>query len=624
MCGIVAEFHPGGHVQRSTLDAGLSAIRHRGPDGSGIWLRTGIGLGHVRLAILDLAGSPQPIASEDGKVVVAVNGEFYDHERQRAELERRGHRFRTGGDSEIAAHLYEDHGLAFLDHLRGEFALVLWDDRQRILVAARDRFGVKPLCWHRDGRRLLVASEAKALFAMGVAPMWDEKAFFQVACMQYLPPRSTLFKGVHQLPPGKRLVADDREITIQPYWDMQYPREEDKPHCDPVEAPGRLRGALDEAVGLRLRADVPVACHLSGGLDSSAVAALARRRLGCPVTCFTVGFDRPGYDESEQARATAEALGADWRAVRLGQRELADALPDAVYFSEGLAINAHLPAKFLLAKAMRAAGFPVVLSGEGADELLGGYAHFRNDLWQADPNRRERLAAANPMVAGMHLPEGDTLPLDHVRACLGYLPTFLQAKASLGRRMHTLLREEYRRRFAGRDAFRDFLASFGLERLSGRHVVDQSSYLWSKSALANYILRTLGDGTEMAHAVEGRLPFLDHHFFDLVSRLPTGLKIRGDTEKWVLREAMRELLPESVLRRSKQPFTAPPFSLTKCELFADTLRSRAVGAAPFFDPGAVRAILDQLPHLPERERLAWDPVLMLVLTACLAQVRFRL
>ncbi len=372
---------------------------------------------------------------------------------------------------------------------------------------------------------------------------------------------------------------------------------------------------------------MPVACHLSGGLDSSAVAAVARRRLGCPVTCFTVGFDRPGYDESEQARATAEALGADWRPVRLRQRELADALPGAVYFSEGLGINAHLPAKYLLAKAIRAAGFPVVLSCEGADELLGGYAHLRADLWRAEPERLARLADANPMVAGMHLPEGETLPLDSVRNALGYVPTFLEAKASLGLRLASLLSTDYLQLIFRRreiDPFAVFLAQVNLRRLSGQHVVDQSSYLWSKTALANYILRTLGDGTEMAHAVEGRLPFLDHHFFDLVSRLPTGLKIRGDTEKWVLREAMRGVLPESVLRRSKQPFTAPPFSLTKCELFADTLRSRAAGAAPFFDPVAVRTILDRLPHLPERERLAWDPVLMLVLTACLAQVRFRL
>ena len=623
MCGIVAEFDPAEPCDEAVLRAGLSAIRHRGPDGEGVWRSPDrrAGLGHVRLAILDLAGSPQPIASEDGQMVVVVNGEFYDHGRLRADLGRRGHRFRTGGDGEVAVHLYEEYGTAFVDHLRGEFALVLWDGRARRLVAARDRFGIKPLCFHREGSRLRVASEAKALFAMGVPASWDEGTVHQVASMQYPLPDRTLFAEVRQLRPGHLLVADAVGVHISPYWDMDYPPEEAKPPGVDVR---ELAERLAEAVLLRLRADVPVAFHLSGGLDSSSVVALAARLTGRPPPCFTVGFDRGGYDELDAARRTAEALGAELHPVVLPTQSLLDHLGDAVWFSEGLAINGHLPAKYLLAREIRRSGYPVVLSGEGADEILAGYAHFRQDLWRDDPARCGQLAGANEMVAGMHLPEGQTLSLDSVRAALGRAPTFLEAKASLGWRMRSLLRDEFRERFADRDPFGAFLASFPADQLQGRGVVDQASYLWSKSSLATYILRTLGDGTEMAHAVEGRLPFLDHKFFEFVRDIPTGWKVRGGVEKWALRQAMVGLLPEEVLSRPKQPFTAPPLALSDSALLHDTLFSAGLASSPFFDPTNVRQALAALPSLPERERLAWDPVFMLVLTACLAQGRFGL
>jgi asparagine synthase (glutamine-hydrolysing) len=628
MCGIVAEYHPGQSISPALLRMALQAIRHRGPDGEGIWIGTnqGVGLGHVRLAILDLAGSPQPITNEDASIVVTVNGEFYDHERIRRQLERRGHRFSTGGDSEIAVHLYEEFGTDFLDHLRGEFALILWDGTRGQLIAARDRFGIKPLCWARQGDRVLVSSEAKALFAMGVPPAWDEEALFQIASMQYLPPDHTLFAGIQQLRPGHLLVATQRRICISSFWDMKYPQEEEKLRDDPALL-GLFRDKLDEAIRLRLRADVPIAFHLSGGLDSSSVVALASRHLRRPAACFTVGFDLRGYDELEQARESAVALGADWYPVPLNQADLIAALSDAIWFSEGLAINNHLPAKYLLARTIRQAGYPVVLSGEGADEILAGYAHLRQDLWASDQARLFRLAVDNRMVAGMHLPEGNTLPLAHVEKTLGYIPTFLQAKASLGLRLHSLLRQEYRQRFRG-DPFALFLNTIDLDCLVHRHRVDQSSYLWSKSALANYILRTLGDGTEMAHAVEGRLPFLDHELFDFARQIPTSAKIRDQTEKWLLREALADRLPTSVYSRPKQPFTAPPCSLLTgrggYELLADILFGNALIQSPFFDTNLVRQAVERLPQLPEREQLAWDPVLMLVLTACLAQERFAL
>jgi asparagine synthase (glutamine-hydrolysing) len=628
MCGIVASWDRRG-VDTVAVTRALDALRHRGPDGQGTWVSPDgcTALGHTRLAVIDPSGSPQPIRSEDGEIVLVVNGEFYDHERLRRDLQDRGHRFRTGGDSEIALHLYEDHGLGFVHHLRGEFALVLWDGRHRALIAARDRFGIKPLCYHLvPGERLLLASEAKALFALGVRPAWDHESLFQIAGMQYPRPEQTLFAGVKQLRPGQMLIARGKSVRIHPYWDMDYPRLATDPNmAAEADREALLMARLDEAVRLRLRADVPVCFHLSGGLDSTAVVALAGRYLNRPADCFTVGFEESTYDEMPLAQRTAAELGVRLHPVPIRQAELAEHLGDSIWYSEGLAINGHLPAKYLLARAIRRAGFKVVLSGEGSDEILGGYAHFRQDLLDATGGDSARLHHDNPVVAGMHLAEGEALSLDGVRQRLGSVPAFLHAKATLGRRMQSLLRDDFRARFADRDPLLHFVEAFDVEgQLSGRHPVDRASYLWTRSSLANYILRTLGDGTEMAHAVEGRLPFLDHELFALARTLPIDCKIHEGVEKWILRRALRGVVPEEVRARRKHPFTAPPASLFGGEFLQDTLRSRAVADVVFLDAGCVARVLDVLPGLGERERIAWDPVLMLVLSACLMQERFGL
>lgn len=634
MCGILAIHDPSGGVTEAELRRGLAAMRHRGPDGEGVWIspdRT-IGIGHVRLAVMDPAGGAQPLTNEDGTIVAAVNGEFYGHAAIRRDLEGRGHVFRTRSDSEILVHLHEWTGYELLDALRGEFAFVLCDGRT--LFAARDRFGVKPLVWHRDEQRLMIASEAKALFAVGVRPEWDAAAMWQVCGMQYLPPDRTHFAGVRQLRPGHFLLMRAGGVTTHPYWDAHFPQHGDD---DTAEEPNSLRAELDDAVRLRLQADVPVCFHLSGGLDSTSIVALAKRHLSAPPVCFTVAFDAPGYDELHQARESAAFLGAELNVVPVSFRGQLDSVSDAVFLSEGLAINGHLSAKFLLAKAIRDAGFKVVLSGEGADEILGGYAHFRQDLLADDPAGLAALHAANPDMLGIQLPEGDGLPLDAVREKLGemprfvgnnptptFVPAFLRAKATLGLRMRSLLRHEFAQEFAKVDPYRQFVDQCSSLQLHLPRRVNTSAYLWMKSALANYILRTLGDGTEMAHGVEGRLPFLDHVLFDFARRVPVSLKIRDGVEKWLLREALKDILPPAVYARRKHPFTAPPLARYGRDFLRDHLTPAALADSPFFDPVAVGAYLDRLETATEREQTAADPALMLVLTSVLMQLRFGL
>lgn len=635
MCGIYSEITRHGEVEPESIARALSALRHRGPDGNATWLAPDrrVALAHARLSIIDLTTGAQPIASEDDLVHLVVNGELYDFERIRAALEARGHVFRTRSDSEIALHLYQDHGLDFVHHLRGEFALVLHDAKRGRLVAARDPFGIKPLCWTAHGGRIRIASEAKALFAAGVPAAWDHDAVFHVASTQYQGEGDTLFAGVKQVPPGHLLVVDAGGPRLERYWDLSYPVANREARASDVPGLVEAFGAkLEESIRLRLRADVPVCCHLSGGLDSTAVVGLAARHATGPVTCFTVSFEVDAYDELSVAAEMAARVNARLEVVRITQADLMEHLSDAVYFSEGLAVNGHLTGKFLLSRAIRNAGFKVALTGEGADELLGGYPHLREDLLNeqgAAPEKIAALHASNAASAGIMLSCGPVPALASVRRALGYVPAFLAAKASFGERVHGLLASEFRARFAGRDAYAEWLGGLDLPgQLAGRTRVDQSLYLWSKRPLANYILRTLGDGAEMAHSIEGRLPFLDRPLFELARALPLDLKIRDGVEKFVLREAARPHITDTVYRRPKHPFLAPPLTRfsgsATSDLVQDTLRGEALTALPFFDAGAVRATLDRLGELSPAERAGLDPVLMLATTACLLHQRLGL
>lgn len=597
MCGIVAVLSSGGPADVPALRRALAALRHRGPDGEGLWISPDrrAALAHARLAIVDPAGGAQPFVNEDASVAAAVNGELYDHERLRRDLERRGHRFRSRSDGELVVHLYEERGLELFPALRGEFAFVLWDLRARRLVAGRDRFGAKPLVWRQGAEGLALASEAKALFALGAPAAWDEDSVFHAMSLQYTHPDRTLFRDIRALPPGHRLVADERGVTVAPYWDLDFPRLRGR-RDDPSDEAGmaaELRERLDEAVRLRLRADVPVGALLSGGLDSSSVAALAKT-----PDLFTVGFDAAPYDELAVAAATARRLGARHHAVRVDAPRLLEALPEAVERAEGLAVNGHLPAKFLLSRAVREAGVRVLLTGEGADEIFAGYPHLREEA--TDP--------ADLLTRGIMLPAGPGLPLDAVRARLGFVPTFLEAKASLGARLRPLLSPDFLARVRGRDPFAEFIGAFDVPgRLEGRARLDQSLYLWCKSALAVYILRTLGDGTEMAHGVEGRLPFLDTPLVDFALRVPPALKIRNGREKHLLREAVRPLVTEEVAARRKQPFFAPPLGPPAREAL------RAARLPAFFDRDAVDAL-----------DVADDPLVWTILSASALEERLRL
>jgi asparagine synthase (glutamine-hydrolysing) len=640
MCGIVALFARGGRVSRESLETATQALYHRGPDGQRVWISPdgSVGLGHARLSIIDLTTGDQPIASEDGREHIVVNGEFYGFEPIQRELEQKGHRLRTRSDSEIAVHLYQDLGTHCLHRLRGEFAFVLWDEAHRTLFAARDRFGIKPLFYAVHNNTLYLASEVKALFAAGVPARWDIESVYNYIDLGGSPLR-TLFEGVYQVPPGYYLLATERHLQLARYWDFDYPRADASvSRKSDEEYAEEFRRELDEAVKIRLRADVPVGCYLSGGLDSCAVLGLAAPHHPEPIRAFTLTFDHGDYDEGPIAREMAARVGAEFYPIPVRQDDLADHFADATAQSEQLCLNAHGVAKYLLSRAVRDAGYKVVLTGEGSDEVLGGYAHFRRDMLlyntegqdpAAIPEMLAALEAANPVSRGLLLPHGESAPMEGVKRILGTVPSWFEVFSARSVKMLPLFSPQVRERFAGREPYRDLLSSLDVRgQLAGREPVHQALYLWSKTALPGYILTVLGDRMEMAHSIEGRVPFLDHHLVEVIRSQPVAQKIRGMTEKYVLRQAARGVLTDSVYRRQKHPFLSPPATLNADQrlntLVQDSLRGPALAALPFFDRGAVVALLDQLPTMDEGSRVANDQVLMLLLSACVLQERYGL
>ena len=641
MCGIAAFFSSDKRILVERLKRATNSLHHRGPDSKGAWLSANqrVGLGHTRLSIIDLTTGDQPIANEDGRIHIVVNGEFYDFERQRRELEQRGHLFQTRSDSEIALHLYEEFGAHCVQQLRGEFAFVLWDEANQTLFAARDRFGIKPLYYAVHDNTLYLASEIKALFVAGVPARWDHESFYQAATSPAMPDR-TLFEGVYQVPPGHYLTATTNGMRIHRYWEFYYPP------ADELAADARDESAFleeftavfEEAVRLRLRADVPVGCYLSGGLDSCSVLGFAARLSSSPIQAFTLTFDQAAYDEGDIAREMAARAGANFYSIPIKQSDIADNFADAIWHSETLCANGHGVSKFLLSRAVHDAGYKVVYTGEGSDEIFGGYVHFRIDMLRHNTQGQdtaevqrlvEQLEAANSVSRGMLIPVGETGSLESVERLLGFVPGCLKLFAAGGQQRQTLFDADFKARFAGSDSIRLFLDTLDLPAvLNGRDPLNKSLYVWAKSVLPNYILNLLGDRMEMAHSVEGRVPFLDHHVVECVCRAPVSLKIRGVTEKYLLREAAKHLITETAYHRQKHPFLSPPGTTVPTERFhemmQDTLRGPGLESLPFYDQKKVVAVLDQLPEMSDSDRMGWDPVLTSILSACVIQDRFGL
>lgn len=623
MCGIFATYSANHAVSLSVAESAANRLAHRGPDGSGSWCddEQSIALSHRQLSLVGIDNGAQPIFNEDRSIVAVVNGEFYGHESIRRDLKLGGHKFELDADSEIAVHLYEEYGLDFVQHLRGEFAILLWDIPRQTLLAVRDRFGIKPLVYSKCDDKIYFASEAKAILPL-VSSSLDIESFLFATSLQYLPQERTIFEGIHQVPPGKLLKITNRCFETVTYWDLNYPNKSTD-HALAESKPDHVhetRELLENAVTDRFQGEAPICFHLSGGIDSSSILGIASDKFG-PQDAFTMTFEDSNYDESSIAYDTAKFCNARLHKVQLSSKAMIENLMLAAQASEGLSINGHLSAKYLMNRQIREHGFKAAITGEGADEAFLGYAHLKMDMFDmtSSSSSANSILKSNQSSTGMMIPFGDSLSLVGLQKQLGFVPTFLAAKATMGFRIRTLVNPDLISKWNSRDPFVELVENVDAkQQLGNRSLVHQSCWLWTKHALAGYILRTLGDGTEMPNSIEGRLPFLDHHLFERCAQVPAADHFDQLTEKAILREAVRPYVTERVYNREKHPFDSPPLltqnSMQSREFLWDNLNGPEFRDQPIFDKSATQRLLERIPNFSEVEKVVWDPILILLMT----------
>lgn len=622
VCGIGGEFVFGGDesVAAECAVPMLRVLAHRGPDEWGYWLdeRGQAMLLHARLSIVDLQHGRQPMCNEDGTCWIAVNGELYGHQEIARDLSTLGHRFATRSDSEIVLHLYEEYGPDFVQHLRGEFSLALFDDRRRALYLVRDRFGIKPLYYAVQGDRIIFASEIKAILCHPrITAEIDERTVHSMIST-IVPPGDTLFRGIRQLEPGCLLEIVHGRMNSRKYWRLELGgriARDGRHTLDEQQAVDRFRELLIEAVHLRLHGDVEVGTYLSGGIDSAAVAAIAARFAGHRIKAFTIGFVDPAYDESRYAAMLARHAGLEHHVLRLGPAALAEEFQKSLWHTELPVMNAHGAAKCMLS---RLAGryVKVVLTGEGADELLMGYAQFRHhellDRLASDPRDRAARQALQRFLSNEGVQFGVTTArrysqYDHVMALFGAYPyAMLRMQHSAGIR-RLALSDGFLARINGHDLSLALAERTDREELGGLPPLAATQYVLFKTDLVGYILNVLGDRAEMAHSVEGRLPFLDHQLVEFVGRLPPELLARGGCRKRLLREAVRDLLPEELLGRRKKQFLSPSVEVLGLHrhnpMFEHYLSADVTRQVGVFRPAVLTAVRRMMRLLPRSSYL---------------------
>jgi len=580
----------------------LAAMVHRGPDSQGLLEAPGVTAGIRRLAVIDPAGGTQPIANEDGTVEVVFNGEIYNFAELRRDLESRGHTFRTRSDTEVLVHLWEEHGPELVHHLNGMFAICLHDRRQRRTFLARDRMGIKPLFYRLDGTRLAFASELRVLLEHpDVSGEVDPEALIELFCLQYVSGERTLYRGIRKLPPGEWLDIAGGKVSRRRWWAI--PREEPAPLADGgLDARiDELRELLDSAVRYRTVADVPLGMFLSGGLDSSVIAALLSRQSSHPVQTFSVGFeDAAAFDEREHARTVAQAFGAEHHELVVSAVNIAEHLPELIrHLAMPVADPAILPTWMLSGFARKKV--TVALSGEGADELFAGYRRY---VYQ------DRLGWLGK-VPGSQAFKG-LLPrrIEQALEAVGEdrpARNHLLWSGTVGLSLATRLFDPEVARAAADRAVGEFEPYFLTDRIRLRDQLAADQGQW----LPHNLLAKV-DRASMAHSLEARVPFLDHRVVEWAARQPDDLKLRGKSTKFVLREAFRDVLPASTTTRSKQGFELPLAAWIRGPL--RPMAEEAIDAAslwPELRAKRARAMLDE--HLAGKQDHGF-PLFLLVST----------
>ena len=590
MCGITGIFDVGHRmvVSIDLLRQMTAALTHRGPDSEGFYIDGPVGLGHRRLSIIDIAGGQQPIISDDKRHVIVYNGEIYNFVSLREQLQQAGHRFATQSDTEVILHAYEQYGSHCVQHLRGMFAFAIWDASKKQLFLARDRVGIKPLYYYWDGRRVLFASELKAILqAPNVERTIDPYALDDYLTYLYIPAPKTIFKRIRKLQPGHTLTISTSGLYERQYWDLVFEPKEDL--CEAEYAAG-LAQKLQEAVSIRLMSEVPLGAFLSGGVDSSAIVGLMSGLLEQPVNTASIGFNEARHDELPYARIAAQHFKttAYEKTVTPNAAKILDTL--TWHFDEPFADSSMVPTYYVSQAARERV--TVCLSGDGGDENFAGYRRYRFDVFE---NRIRRISPEflrRPLfnALGQLYPKADWLPrMFRAKTLLSNLACSPERGYHNSMRWFTpamtqdLYSDALKNDLGDYDPFSAMRIHF--DRSEGLDPLSRIQYVDIKTYLADDIL-TKVDRASMAHSLEVRVPLLDHHVMEYAAQIPACYKLRGGEGKFVLKQAVQHLVPPEILHRPKMGFSIPLALWLRNELkdmFEDKVLSKGAFIAELFN-----------------------------------------
>jgi asparagine synthase (glutamine-hydrolysing) len=573
MCGINGIFYRLSQqkVDQNVLNKMASVLDHRGPDESGFYANHSIGLGQTRLSIIDLAGGKQPIFNEDGSICVVFNGEIFNYIELREILQKKGHIFATKSDTEVIVHAFEEYGNDFLHHLNGQFAIALWDRNKKELLLARDRVGIRPLFYSDQiTDTFLFASEIKSILQYpGINAEIDPQGLNQVFTFWVNVPPRTVFNGIKELPPGCYMNVTKDDVKIYTYWDMDFPNEFDYEYRDIQYYQKKLEELIYDSVTIRLRADVPVASYLSGGLDSSIITSLVKRYHNNDLITFSVAFSDPNYDERPFQLKMVDYLKTDHRVIEAGHESIGNVFSDVVRYAEKPMIRTAPAPLYILSKLVRDNNIKVVLTGEGADEVFGGYNIFKEDkvrrFWAKYPDSKIRPMALSKIYPYIN---------DTAKSGQNFWQMFF--KKSLTDTSNKYYSHQIRwgntaqiKKFFNRDLQDQFddprmyneLESYINPNLEKWHPFARAQYLEMRLFMAGYLLSSQGDRMMMGNSVEGRFPFLDHRVIEFANTIPPEFKMKVLNEKYILKKTYENILPTGILSREKQPYRAP---ISKC------------------------------------------------------------
>ncbi len=611
MCGITGVFNRsnGAVVKKNVLKQMIDTLEHRGPDDYGLYAQNEIGLAQSRLSIIDIEGGKQPIHNEDKSIWIIFNGEIFNYIELGDELEKKGHKFYTKSDTEVIIHAYEEFGLDFVSHLNGQFAIAIWDNRTKNLILARDRVGIRPLFYSvLSDNTILFGSEMKAIFAYpGINKEIDVAGINQLFTLWVNVPPRTPFKNINELPAGHLLKISQNHIQKIKYWKLSYPDANNYDERPIKYYTENINELLYNSVTRRLRSDVPVASYLSGGIDSSIISALVKKYHNNDLMTFSVAFTEKEYDERPHQMEMVNFLKTDHRIIEATNSSISDAFSDVVWYAEKPTIRTAPAPLYILSKLVRENNIKVVLTGEGADEVFGGYNIFKEDkirrFWSKDPNSNFRAHLLTSLYPYIHKGQSQINSFWQLFFKKGLQNTDDKYYSHRIRWNNTALikrffNNDFRKLFDDQTQVFDELENYIDPEIDRWHPMCRAQYLEMTLFMSGYLLSTQGDRMLMGNSVEGRFPFLDHTLIEFVNTIPPNLKIKVLNEKFLLKETYKDLVPQSIINRAKQPYRAPINKVflngTENNLAKQMLSPEKLDEKQFFNPKAVNNLVAKM------------------------------